>query len=682
MRKKMVFCMMMVLAVSTVSLAVDAHWQPAADPNRPAGEPALWTVAENWSTGIVPNAADQVLWIATANSAPCLLDGGTWQINQIKLGEGSDGSNNGHLIVKGVINTADNWQGIGAWGGNIGVLEVDGGQFNSMGGAHMWCGNQGDGTLIIKNGGQINIGVGGGGAQLGLGWDGTTGVGRAFIYDGILTVNNWTTGSIHPNTPSFIDIEHGSLSIAGYRFSPNDGSGTAVDVCAQDGRIRGFSSASFDKKINIDNVGTNNENDVINNVLLSWDGSRTVVTAIHPQQPAPYFNDVLVTGDIEFGWNNWDPNQPGDSVFAELWVGTDPNKLGDDYELVTTLDVTGVQRSTFVKNLAPGIYYWQVDTTNGPGSFHEGDVFWFEVVSYKAPILTGGQSVVTTLDLLPATLSASVTTYGTPLSSVDFTLLNDDMEFPVGANAVLSNTTVDLQNPTAELTTDMAGTYTILLTVSDDTTTLEKLIEVDVYADACQAKKDSPSGWTANYYDRNGDCFVTIHDFAIFAEAWLTDTTMKAQETQARDVDYFQRSIFDARIEGESVDPDAVSDAPVTDETGVRIVGEGGATGGGQALGWTGTNAYAEYELTIPAAGTYDVYLSTAAPNGNAVLSFGDGTTADLYGSADSIPGLGWGNYSISKHEGALFFPAAGAYTVRITWTNEANLDWFSLVQQ
>lgn len=168
MRKKMVFCILMVLVIGAVSLAVDAHWNPPADPNRPAGDPALWTVAANWSTGVVPNAADQVLWIATANSAPCLLEGGTWQINQMKLGEGGDGSNNGHLIVKGIINTADNWQGVGAWGGNVGVLEVDGGQFNSMGGAHMWCGNQGDGTLIIKNGGQINIGVGGG-AQLGLG---------------------------------------------------------------------------------------------------------------------------------------------------------------------------------------------------------------------------------------------------------------------------------------------------------------------------------------------------------------------------------------------------------------------------------------------------------------------------------------------------------------------------------
>jgi hypothetical protein len=38
-----------------------------------------------------------------------------------------------------------------------------------------------------------------------------------------------------------------------------------------------------------------------------------------------------------------------------------------------------------IKITAPGKYFWQVDTTNGPGSFHEGDQFWFEVVSYRAP---------------------------------------------------------------------------------------------------------------------------------------------------------------------------------------------------------------------------------------------------------------------------------------------------------
>lgn len=697
MRKKMLFCMTMVLAVSAMSLAIDAHWHPVLDPNTPAPTtiPSLWSVGANWSTGIAPNAADQVVWLATANTAPCLVPEGTWQIDQVKMGEGSDGSANGHLIVKGILNTkaTGNWQGVGAWGGNTGTLEVDGGQFNTYDGGHMWCGNQGNGTLIVRNGGQINIGVAlpgdttpnDTGGQLGLGWDGTTGTGRAFICDGLLSVNAWNTSSINAKTPSFIDIERGTLSIGGYRItSINYTDATAVDKCAQDGRIRGFADAKFTKKLNIDNPGDDRQNDIINNVLLTWDGARTLVTAIHPQQPAPYFNDVFVPGNIEFAWNNWDPNHPGDAVTVDLWLGTDPNKFGPNYvKKVIALDVTGQARSSQVIDVpAAGKYYWQVDTTNGAGSFKEGDLFWFETVTYREPSVAV-RSIVTTMDLLPAAISATVTLNSAPLTEVTFALLTGDLQFPAGANAVLTDTTTNMQNPTATLTTDKGGIYKVKLTVSDGTTVVEKVIEVNVYADPCQAKKGSPSGWVANYYDRNSDCTVNIVDFAQFALAWLNDTTMQVQETLVKDVILIPQSVFESRIEAESVAPDAVSDAPVTEDPGVRIVSEGGATGGGQALGYTGGGTWAQYQITVPAAGVYDVYYSICTPQTTTVLNFGDGTTVDKYGSVGPLPTFGgWGNYGVSVDKGALTFDAAGTYTVKITWTNEANVDWFTLVQQ
>ncbi len=681
MKKTVLFCVM-ILAVSAATFAVNVDWNPPADPNNPDA-PALWSVAGNWTTGIVPNAADQSVFMATANSAACLLESGnTFEIQQLKLGEGGDGSSNGHLILQGVLDagiTSGEWSGVGAWNGQTGVLEIDGGVFNTYGSSHLWVASEGDGTVILKNGGEMNIGVGGD-AQLGLGWNGT-GVGRVIIKDGLVTVNNWTTGSIHPDSASFYNIELGKLSIAGYRISnPNDTSVTLVDYCAADGRIRGFGDANFDKVINVDNAGNNAENDIINNVLIEWDAAneRTVLTAVHPQQPAPYFDDVAVLGDIEFGWDNWDPNFTGDDVSIELYVSTDPN--GADYLApVYSAVVTGEARSTATVNIASaGIYYWQVKTDNGTEQL--SDLFWFEAVTYKAPELSGGDSVWTTLDLVPATMSASIETFGTPLTSVTLELLEDDLAFPTGADAILTPDTSDLENPTASLTTDTAGLYKVLLTVMDGTTTIEKIIAVDVYSDACQAKKDSPSGWVANYYDRDDDCDVDVADFAVLAEAWLNDTTMQVQESAPREVDYLPQSIFDARIEAESVDPDSVSDAPVTDETGVRIVPEGGASGG-QALGWTGGGTWAEYEITVPSSGVYDVYVSTAAPRTDCNLNFGDGTTADLYGSIGPIVGTGWGNYNTSVHEGALLLPA-GTYTVRITWTNEANLDWFSLVQQ
>lgn len=694
MSKKVCCVVTMIALLAPMALAIDAHWQPLADPNRPAGTPVLWTIAQNWSTTVVPNAADQVVWMATGtNKTPALIESGeTIQINQLKLGEGSDQSNNGHLIVKGVLDTnrTGNWQGIGAWGNQVATLEIDGGVFNTYAGGHLWAGNQGHATIIIKNGGELHVGIPVGndqGAQLGLGWDGTTGWGHLLIQDGIVTVNNWNPSSVNINTPSYIDICRGTLSILGYRITnlslnPAHNESSDINYMATQGRITGYRDAKFDKKVSIDNPGSGYENDVINNVRIEWIGGRTVVTAVHPQQPAPDINEELTVGDIELAWNNWDPNNPGESVFVDVWFGTDPNKASGNYTKLaaaTALDVTGQARSSVAINVpTPGHYYWQVDTTNGANSFHEGDVFEFTAVTYKAPIVSA-PSVVTTMALLPATLTATVTNNNFPITSASYTLL-EDFETPEGANAVLTNTTTNNQAPSATFTTDKEGTYKAKLVVTDGTTTIEKIVEIEIYADACAAKKASPGGWAANYYDRDSDCDVDITDFAALAREWLDDTSMKAQETQLRDVSYMPKSIFNARIEAESAIN--VSDAPVTDETGVRIVNEGGATGGGKALGWTGNGTWAEFQVTISEVGSYDVYYSVCTPQTTTVLNFGDGTTADLYGSVGPLTSFGgWGNYGWDVDAAALEFTAAGTYTIRIGWTNEANLDWFTLVK-
>jgi hypothetical protein len=199
-----------------------------------------------------------------------------------------------------------------------------------------------------------------------------------------------------------------------------------------------------------------------------------------------------------------------------------------------------------VQNLpTPGLaynstYYWRVDThvawdsNSITGNFTDvvqGRVWKFTTrPSYIAPTVTFN-SVITTQPILPAALSATVTNNTETISSVTFTLQTADAMYPVGAIATLTNTTTNKQNPTATLSTDKAGTYKVKLAVFDGVTTVEKLAEVVVYADACAAKKASPGGWTANYYDRNGNCLVQMSDFAVLAQAWLDDTSLKAQAT-------------------------------------------------------------------------------------------------------------------------------------------------------
>jgi arylsulfatase A len=150
----------------------------------------------------------------------------------------------------------------------------------------------------------------------------------------------------------------------------------------------------------------------------------------------------------------------------------------------------------------------------------------------SSPVLTF-ENVITTQALLPAFLSASVSEDLDPNTSV-FTLLTDDSEFPTGATAELTNTTVDNRNPTATLEPNMPGTYKVRLEVSDGTTTVQKIAEVVVYANACEAQKNAPSGWAGDYFDTNEDCIVNLLDLADMADKWLHETSMTTQETFVR----------------------------------------------------------------------------------------------------------------------------------------------------
>jgi hypothetical protein len=218
----------------------------------------------------------------------------------------------------------------------------------------------------------------------------------------------------------------------------------------------------------------------------------------------------------------------------DVWFGVkEPNDLTD------TPTFTASQNLPVTLNNST-TYYWRVDThvtwnsnaiTGNFTDIIDGPVWRFTTrPSYLAPALTF-KNVITAQVLVPAVLTGTVTGNSDAIKSAVFTLLTNDFQFPDGANAVLVNTTTNYQNPTATLTTDKAGVYKVKLVISDGITNVEKVAEVAIYADACAAKKASPSGWKANYYDRDGNCIVDLNDFAILAQNWLNDTSMKAQET-------------------------------------------------------------------------------------------------------------------------------------------------------
>ena len=148
-----------------------------------------------------------------------------------------------------------------------------------------------------------------------------------------------------------------------------------------------------------------------------------------------------------------------------------------------------------------------------------------------SPTIDSYNSVMTALDLLPAALSATVSGDLELVTSISFMLMTDDYEFPAGAHAILTDTTTENQNPTAILVTDKPGTYKVKLEISDGSNTYSKTAEVVVYADSCQARKETSEGWTANYFDLDGNCLVDIVDFVEFAAQWMNGTSLIEAET-------------------------------------------------------------------------------------------------------------------------------------------------------
>ncbi len=51
-------------------------------------------------------------------------------------------------------------------------------------------------------------------------------------------------------------------------------------------------------------------------------------------------------------------------------------------------------------------------------------------------------------------------------------------------------------------------------------------MEIHGYADACQAAKANPSGYTPLVHDSNNDCRENLEDFAVFAADWLMDISL------------------------------------------------------------------------------------------------------------------------------------------------------------
>lgn len=522
MKKLVLLCVMLGLAVSLSQAAeLSRNWNPSANPaNDPNAPFAYWTDAANWAGGAVPEGGPNnelgdpdfyKVQFFVSGAKDCYLDSKK-TVGHLVAGDGGVNPGILHLLPGAELyagykpDGSKAWTGCGFGGQGGGIYVHEDALLDTY--DHLWIahGDNSSGGLTI-DGGTVVVNQ-----MFGINFDGkTTASGYCDVKDGLLHLMNYNNNQSIRGTAANanMNIDKGTVIIRYWRLDQVNACDPAV--CAQDGRLTGFKNANFDKKINVEGGDVNNaQNDIINNVKFTWDAAnnQTIITAVHPMQPVPYLDEVLPVGEMPFAWNNWDPNEAGDSVLVDIWLGTDPNKTNGAYtKVVSAMDVTGEASSSVLINVpTAGTYYWQVDTYNGADEMKEGDVFSFQATDNLPPVVDAGNGFISWVgDTIQ--LDATVTDENTP--TVTWSATDPSVTF------------VDSSVLDAQVSASAVGTYTLTLSVDDGfnaPVTATTIIQVE--ADSCAAAHAAGSDYVGDIVD---DCVINLDDFAVMALDWLTD---------------------------------------------------------------------------------------------------------------------------------------------------------------
>ncbi len=362
----------------------------------------------------------------------------------------------------------------------------------------------------------------------------------------------------------------------------------------------------------------------------------------------------------------------------------------DDYPLPTTPTVAyTVQGDSLSFTPSPAItydstYYWRIDTHSlnpqGDPNLFVGNTWEFSTLpAVTVPVVSAFTNAVTAVDMT-ASLSAVVSGNTNPITDVLFEVDELDPDYPAGAVYSLVDTTVVNENPTATFVTDTPGTYKIDLTVTDD---LEQSVsasaQIDVYADACDAKKNAPSSWNRNYYDVNSDCVVDLLDYVQMAAQWQSDTSLTESQKYQTEVIYVPISGGTIFVEAEDLDKIInCTTPPITDNNGPRIENKSAASGG-KAIGYATATTFITYAVNIP-AGTYTTIATVGNSRDNYKALFGTSAGNNSYGEVQ-LKYVG-GNSTFVEFTGTITIPT-DITSITISWSGGGfGFDCFTLIPQ
>jgi hypothetical protein len=185
--------------------------------------------------------------------------------------------------------------------------------------------------------------------------------------------------------------------------------------------------------------------------------------------PSPADKTTVPYYITELAWRNPDPNNPGDTITSDVYLGTDPNnmtKIADD----TLLETAAIPFPL----TAPAKYYWRVDCTDPNSGLSIGPLWSFNTSA--APELSASPANAAVFEGQGAAFAARFTSTSAIVSNKWYKAGAPDAEVVPGANAVIALTydsVNDIYTSTltlSNLTAAADGQYYCALTNSGGTT--------------------------------------------------------------------------------------------------------------------------------------------------------------------------------------------------------------------
>ena len=254
--------------------------------------------------------------------------------------------------------------------------------------------------------------------------------------------------------------------------------------------------------------------------------------------PVPTVGAFLPDNTTELTWANPDPNNPADTVTAEVYLLESDTPLTYDPNLGPDVFDPGVQTLTVISEsadvtgllVADKYYYWAVHAIdpNGGGPITIPGFTWNFIASGDSvPIVDAGadQYLVATASPMVLSLDATVTddedAGPVSITWADLTDAGDkDPDTTVTINSAgTEDTTVTLTNTVSG---EVTGYYQFEITVDDGVNDpVADQVIVGVYGTCADAAAGDPDDNWDSTGDLDGSCKVDLADFAIFAGSWL-----------------------------------------------------------------------------------------------------------------------------------------------------------------